>query len=90
MASSTERRLGLWFPAITNLNSGINSKKSHRMNRAAILSPPVKDLIFDSAHRTPSSVSMAVTNRAPRKPAKSVGCCSVELAVNEDAGAVLA
>jgi RHS repeat-associated protein len=30
---------------------------------------------------------MAVTNRAPRKPAKSVGCCSVELAVNDDAGA---
>lgn len=51
---------------------------------------PVKDLIFDSAHRTPSSVSMAVTNRAPRKPARSVGCCSVELAVNDDGGAVFA
>src|SRR5438876_1513404 len=38
------------------------------MNRAAILSSPVRDLILDSAHRAPSSVSMAVTNRAPRNP----------------------
>src|SRR5450755_29578 len=75
---------------MTSLNSGTNSKKSHRMNRAAILSPPVRDLIFDSAQRDPSSVSIAVTNRAPRKPAKSVGCCSFVLAVKDEAGAVFA
>ena len=67
-----------------------NSKKSHRMNRAAILSPPVNDLTFDSAHLAPSSVSIAVTNLAPRKLAKSVGCCSIVLAVKDDAGAVFA
>lgn len=69
---------------MTNLNSGRNSKKSQRMNRAAILSPPVIDLIFASAHLTPSSVSVAVTNLAPCKPAKSVGCCSVALAMNAE------
>jgi len=61
----------------------------HRMNRADILSPPVIDLILLSAHLRPSSVSIAVTRRAPRKPAISVGCRSVVDAVNVSIGAVL-
>ena len=55
------------------LEGGPNSKKSCRMNRAETMSPPVNCLIRDSAHRRPSSVSVAVTRRAPRRPARSVG-----------------
>jgi hypothetical protein len=58
------------------------------MNRAAILSPPVSALILLSAHRRPSSVSMAVTRRAPCRPAKSVGCRSLVDAVKVSIGAV--
>ncbi len=47
-------------------------------------------LDFDSAQRAPSSVSMAVTIRAPRSPASSVGCFSVLLTVKTDMGAVFA
>ena len=43
------------------------------INRAEILSPPVSVLIFASAQRRPSSVSVTVTRRAPRRPARSVG-----------------
>ena len=46
IASSTERRPGLWLPAMTSLNCGVYSKKSCRMKRAAIVSPPVSALIL--------------------------------------------
>src|SRR5262249_42472787 len=36
IASSTLRNAGLWLPAINSLNCGMYSKKSCRMNRAAI------------------------------------------------------
>jgi hypothetical protein len=48
-------------------------KKILPHERAAILSPPVSVLIRLSAQCLPSSVSIAVTNRAPRKPASSIG-----------------
>jgi hypothetical protein len=52
------------------------------------IDPDLVQLIRLSAQRRPSSVSMAVTSRAPRKPARSVGCLSPLLAVNVSIGAV--
>ena len=59
------------------------------MNRAVILSPPVIVLIFASAQRRPCSVSAAVTSRAPRSPAMSVGCrsCPILVSANVSIGA---
>jgi hypothetical protein len=88
IASSTERSPGLWLSAITNLKAGVYSKKSARMNRADILSPPVRALMRDSAQRLPSSVSIAVTNRLPCRPASSVGWRSTDEAVKVSIGAV--
>src|SRR5262249_26730877 len=70
MASSTDLRPGLWLPAMSSLNCGINSKKSCRMKRADILSPPVNALILLRPHGGPSSVSTALTSRAPRRRAR--------------------
>jgi hypothetical protein len=55
---------------MNSLNCGVYSKKSCRMNRADILSPPVKALIFASAHRRPCSTSEQITSRAPHEPSK--------------------
>ena len=88
IASSTERRPGLWLPAMNSLNCGVYSKKSWRMKRAAIVSPPVSALILASAHRRPSSVSTAVTRRAPRRAASSVGWRSFEEATKVSIGAL--
>ena len=76
----------MWLPAISNLNCGVNSKKSIRINRAAILSPPVSAFILLSAQRRPSSVSTAVTNLAPWSPARSVGWRSCDDAVKVSIG----
>ena len=54
IASSTLRIAGLWLPATISLNCGTNSKKSCRMNRAVILSPPVRVLSLLSAQRRPA------------------------------------
>ena len=62
------------------MNCGTYSKKSFRINRAVIGSPPVSDLIRDSAHLRPRSVSDAITKRAPLSIANSVGWRSLLLA----------
>ena len=90
IASSTLRIDGLWLPAITNLNCGTYSKKSWRMKRADTLSPPVMALTLDSFQRRPCSVSMDDTKRAPRRPARSVGCRSVRASMNVSIGALAA
>lgn len=65
-------------------------KKSWRMKRAEILSPPVMALTLDSFRRRPCSVSMAVTKRAPRSPAKSVGWRSPRVSTKVSIEAVAA
>ncbi len=55
---------------------------------AAHVSPPVNALIWLSAHLPFSSVSMAVTKRAPCNPASSAGCRSVREAMKTSTGAV--
>ena len=73
IASSTVRKPGLWLPAMMNLCVGWKSKKSPRMNRPLIGSPPVRVLSLHSSHRLPFCVSWATTSRAPRSLAISVG-----------------
>ena len=90
MASSTLRIDGLWLPTTSSLNCGMNSKKSWRMKRAVILSPPVSALSLLSAQRLPCSVSIEVTILAPRKPAMSVGWRSPVVAMNMSMGATVA
>lgn len=67
----------------------VGVRESCLMNRADTMSPPVSCLILDSAQRRPSSVSAALTRRAPRSPARSVGWRSPLVAVNVSIGAVL-
>ena len=72
-----------------------NQRLEDRLEREEILphepganpAPPVSALIFDSAHWRPISVLIAVTRRAPRRPARSVGCRSAVLAMNVSMGA---
>jgi hypothetical protein len=90
IASSMLRMAGLWLPATKSLNCGENSKKSCRMKRAEILSPPVRLLTLDSAQRRPCSVSMEETKRAPRRPAMSVGCRSLRVSMKVSIGALAA
>ena len=81
---------GLWLPATSSLNCGVNSKKSCRMKRAVMRSPPVSALSLLSAQRLPCSVSIEVTIRAPRRPAMSVGWRSPVVAMNMSIGATVA
>ena len=90
IASSTLRIEGLWLPATSSLNCGKKSKKSWRMKRADTLSPPVMVLIFDSFQRRPCSVSIDATKRAPRRPARSVGCLSERVSIKVSIGALAA
>ncbi len=46
IASSRLVSRGLWLPQMNSLKPGTKSKKSCRMNRAVILSPPVSALIL--------------------------------------------
>ena len=89
-ASSTLRSIGLWLPMSTSLNCGRYSKKSCRMNLARMVSPPVICLIRLSTQARPSSVSDALTMRAPWSMARSVGCLSVTEAVKLSIAAVVA
>ena len=75
---------------MNSLNVGTKSKKSWRMKRAVILSPPVSALILVSSQRRPFWVSCATTSRAPRSLARSVGWCSALLAMKVDMSATVA
>jgi hypothetical protein len=87
-ASFTERKLGLWLPLIISLSWGTKLKRPCRMKRALTRSPPVSILMRLSAQRLPSSVSFAVTKRAPRRSASSVGWRSTCAAAKVSIGAV--
>ena len=65
------------------LNWGVNVKKSLRISRAVMTSPPVSHLMSDSLRRQPCPVSDAETNRAAFSPANPVGCCSCWFTVNK-------
>lgn len=80
--------VGRWLPIMHSVNCGAYSKKSCRMKRAAMGSPPVSCLSLASLHFLPFSVSVAVTRRAPRSIANSVGCRSPYASVNVSMGAV--
>ena len=71
-----------WLPVMNSLKVGVKSKKSCRMKRAVILSPPVTALSLASSQRRPFLVSVATTKRAPRSLARSVGCRSLFEAMN--------
>ena len=52
------------------------------MDRALIGSPPVSNLMRDSARCLPSSVSETTTSLAPCESARPAGCCSFFVAVS--------
>ena len=65
----------LWLPAKSSLNCGSKVKKSWRMKRAVIGSPPVSALILLSAHRLPSSVSLSGHKTRAAKACEVGGVC---------------
>jgi integrase len=65
IALSTEDRLGCVLPKIISVSCGLKSKKSCRIRRVDIVSPPVRSLITASFHRLPAGISEEVTKRAP-------------------------
>ena len=74
--ASLPRMMGRWFVDRMSLCDGRNVKKSCRMKRAVMGSPPVRLLTVDSASCRPASVSDANASRRPISIARSVGCWS--------------
>ena len=73
IAGSVPRISGLWFVERCSAWVGLKSNHSAHMKRALMVSWPVRSFTSDSARRRPSSVSEAVTNRAPLRRATSFG-----------------
>ena len=90
MAASVPRISGLWLVESHSLCVGAKSNHSAFMNRAVMVSWPVRSFILDSARRRPSSVSEAETNRAPLRRATSLGTPSARLARSISVGVLIA
>ena len=58
--------------------AGVKAKKSCRMKRAGMASPPLIALRV-SDRNVPPVTSGAVANRFPSRPAMPVGCCAAKV-----------